>query len=116
MGFLSGSPGRSYRVLGIALVFVTACSHPMPILAPNNHLANVAPAMVNQDVRECQRQANDAHPVNGLSRPVFLALTAVPQSGIVIGTVGPRLQSVIPNRRDVEQCLISHGYEVMGWH
>lgn len=88
----------------------------MPILSPNDHLVNVEPDVVNRDIYECQPQANDAHPVRGLSRPIFLALTTVPQSGIVIGTVGPRLQSVIPNRRYVEQCLASQGYEVTGWH
>jgi len=116
MKFWSTFSWRHYLGVGVALVIVTACSHPMPILTPNEYLASVGPELADRDIDECRRQADDAHPVTGLSRPVFLALTAVSQSGVVIGTVGPRLQAVIPNRRHVEQCLTSHGYEVRGWH
>jgi hypothetical protein len=116
MKSLSGCLRRYDVLIGLALVIVAACSHPAPILTPNDYLASVGPDLANRDIDECRRQANEAHPVMGLSRPVFLALTAVPQSGVVIGTVGPRLQAIIPNRRHVEQCLTSHGYEVTGWH
>jgi outer membrane lipoprotein SlyB len=130
--------------ISFAIVFsCLACVAKRPILAPNEHLREMAPDAVQRDIDECLQLAKEAGPgaargkqiagqtaggaaVGAAAGAVAGAITGRPgigaAAGAASGATGGLLRGLFRStgldagqRRYVEECLRQKGYQPVGW-
>lgn len=113
--------------LVVAVLLVTGCGAPQPMLAPSPKLQEAGPERTQADVRECMAEANRSTPVSGTERAAqdtatipgrMAGGTNIPGGGVIEGP--PRPTSLGPTaspawKAAVERCLTERGYAVRGW-
>jgi hypothetical protein len=124
------------------LLFTIGCSGPRPILYPNDYLKQAGPDQAEQDIEECQQQAEDYVPDHDAS--TVAGSTAIGAgSGGAIGAVSGAIrggagigaaigaatgaiagfihglfhvsQPAPAYKSFVNRCLSERGYESIGW-
>jgi len=130
--------------ISFAIVFsCIACASKRPILAPNEHLQEMAPDAVQRDIDECIRLAKEAGPgaargkqiagqtaggavIGAAAGAVAGAITGRPgigaAAGAASGATGGLVRGLFRSigldagqRRYVEECLHQKGYQPVGW-
>ena len=129
----------------LLLLMLGACSTPRPILYPNDHYRTMGEAAAEEDVKACERMAEEggAGPEGGKTAQVAKstvaggaigaasgavggAVVGRPGRGAKIGAAGGATAGFLrglfrpsqPSRtykRFVDQCLRDEGYQVTGW-
>jgi len=128
-----------------ALLLVTGCGSPEPVLYPNNHLSYVGQATAEQDIDDCRDMAESAGADKGEGSGEQAAGGAVAggaiggaagaAGGAVVGSAGRGaavgaasgaaagfmrglFKGTKPSaayRNFVNRCLGDRGYEIVGW-
>jgi outer membrane lipoprotein SlyB len=133
--------------LAICSAFVCCCfacaATKRPILAPNDHLQEMAPDAVQRDIDECIRLTNEAGPgaaqgkqiarqtaggaaIGAAAGAVSGAITGGPGIGAAAGAAGGATWSFLGGlfrsrgldagkKRYIEDCLRKKGYDPIGW-
>ena len=120
-----------------------ACAAQRPILAPNEHLQEMAPEAVQRDIDECLRMAAEAGPgavrgkqiagqtaggaaVGAAAGAVAGAISGGPGIGAAAGAAGGATAGLLRGifrssdldagqKRYAEECLRQKGYQPIGW-
>lgn len=136
---------RSQVVLGTALLFLSACAGPKPILYPNEHLQAVGQETAKDDIAECREMAEAGGAKEGESKTgqvagrtaagagvgaasgaVGGAISGAAGAGSLIGAASGATIGLLtgifsrPNPGQgyinfVNRCLSEKGYEPVGW-
>ena len=130
--------------ISFAIIFsCLACAAKRPILAPNEHLQEMAPDAVQRDIDACIRLAKEAGPgaargkqiagqtaggaaIGAAAGAVAGAITGSPGLGAASGAAGGATGGLVRGlfrstsldagqRRYVEECLRQKGYQPVGW-
>ena len=130
-----------YAAIVFCCLACAAAKH--PILAPNDHLQEMAPDAVQRDIDECMRLAKEAGPgaargkqiagqtaggaaVGAASGAVAGAISGGPGIGAAAGAAGGATAGLLHGlftssdldagqQRYVEDCLRQKGYNPIGW-
>ena len=130
--------------ISFAIIFsCLACAAKRPILAPNEHLQEMAPDAVQRDIDDCIRIATEAGPgaargkqiagqtaggaaVGAAAGAVAGAISGGPGLGAAAGAAGGASAGLLRGlfkssdldsgqKRFAEECLRQKGYQPIGW-
>ena len=129
--------------VGFAIIFsCLACAAQRPVLAPDEHLQEMAPDAVQRDIDDCIRQATEAGPgargqqlagqtaggavVGAAAGAVAGAISGGPGIGAAAGAAGGATAGLLSGlfrssdldagqQRYAEDCLRQKGYNPIGW-
>jgi len=138
-------PNNLFRLaISFAIIFsCLACAAKRPILAPNEHLQEMAPDAVQRDIDDCIRIATEAGPgaargkqiagqtaggaaVGAAAGAVAGAISGGPGLGAAAGAAGGASAGLLRGlfkssdldsgqKRFAEECLRQKGYQPIGW-